>query len=170
MKGFGDAVTFHGGPVHFVCYDRDGNMKWEEIVPKNLVVNAGLEKLLDVGFIGSSAVATWYCGLVGTGETIASGDTLATHAGWTELTNYATAARGAFVFVRTDRTVSNSASTLSYSINTAGSIAGAFVADDSTKGGSTGTLLAAVAFTSGDKATSDGDTLTITYAFSAADA
>lgn len=164
-----EGVGFHGGPVQFVLYGRDGTIKWEELVPKNLVVNDGLNKLLDVGLIGSSAVASWYCGLVGTGETIASGDTMSTHAGWSEVTNYATAARGEFVFARTDQTVSNSASTLSYSINTAGSIAGAFITSDSTKGGSAGTLLCAVAFNSGDKATSDGDTLTITYSFSAAD-
>ena len=172
MQGIrsGEAFAIHGGPVHFVCYGRDGTIKWEEIVPKNLVVNAGLAKLLDVGLIGSTAVASWYCALIGTGGTVASGDTMASHAGWTELTNYATAARGAFVFVRTDLVVSNSASTLSYSISTAGSVMGAAVCSDATKGGSLGTLLCGVAFTAGDKATSDGDTLTITYALSAADA
>ena len=170
MIDSGAAVAFHGGPVHVVCHSRDGTLKWEELIPKNLVVNAGLNKLLDVGLIGSSAVAAWYCGLVGTGETIAAADTMSSHAGWAELTNYATASRGQFVFARTDQVVSNSASTLSYSINTAGSIAGAFITSDATKGGSAGVLLCAVAFNSGDKGTSADDTLTITYAFSAADA
>ena len=28
------------------CYDKDGNLKWREVVP-NLVVNAGLDDVLD---------------------------------------------------------------------------------------------------------------------------
>jgi len=165
-----DSIGIRGGPWCFICYDKHGNIKWEEVVPKNLVVNAGLNKLLDVGLVGSTAVATWYCGLIGTGETIASGDTMASHAGWTEVTAYGTAARAAFTFVRTNQTVSNSAATISYAINTAASIAGAFVSSDSTKSGTTGTLLAGVAFASGDKGMSDGDTLTVTYAITASDA
>jgi hypothetical protein len=166
--GIGDAVAFHGGPVHFVCRSRDGTIQWEEIVPKNLVVNAGLDKLLDLGLMGSTAITAWYCGLIGTGGTIASGDTMSSHAGWTELINFATAARGQFTWARVGRLVSNSAATLTYSINTAGSIMGAFVTSDSTKEGSAGVLLCGVAFTAGDKAVTDGDSLTITYSFSAA--
>lgn len=165
----GDAFAIHGGPVRFVLYGVDGVVKWEEVVEHNLIVNAGLDKLLDVALIGSSAVASWYGGLIGTGGTIASGDTMSVHAGWAELTNYATASRGQFVFARVDRLVSNSAATLSYSINTAGSIMGAFITSDATKGGSAGVLFSGVAFSAGDKATSDGDTLTITYAVTGAD-
>lgn len=165
-----EGFKLHGGPVHFACYSRDGAIKWEVIEPHNMVVNDGLAKLLDVMFIGSTQIATWYCGLIGTGGTVASGDTVATHGGWTELTNYATAARATFVFARTDLVASNSASTISYAINTAGSVMGAFIVSDATKGGSLGTLFSGVAFTAGDKSTSDGDTLTITYALSAADA
>lgn len=170
QRGAAATIALHGGPVIFDCIGPDGRRKWTVIEPKNMVVNVGLQKLLDVGLMGSSAIATWYCGLIGTGGTIASGDTMATHAGWTELTNYGTATRAVFVGVRTAQAVTNSASTISYAINTAGSIMGAFLVSASNKGGSTGTLLCGVAFSAGDKAVTDGDTLTITYSVSMADA
>ena len=44
------------------------------------------------------------------------------------------------------------------------------MADTNNKGGSSGVLLCGVAFTAGDKAVTDGDTLTITYSISMADA
>ena len=53
---------------------------------------------------------------------------------------------------------------------TANTIGGAFLASTNNKGGSTGTLLCVVTFTAGDKAATAGDTLTVTYSFSAADA
>lgn len=147
----------------------DGELKWE-VREKNMVVNAGLQHLLDVLFAGSTQVTTWYLGLAGSSMTVASGDTVASHAGWTEITGYTTATRAVYVDVRTNQLVSNSASTISYAINTANTIGGAFLASTNNKGGSTGTLLCAVTFTGGDKAASDGDTLTVTYTFQAADA
>lgn len=150
------------------CFDVENEQKWL-VQERNMVVNVGLQHLLDVLFAGSAQTNPWYCGLAGSSMTAASGDTMASHGGWTEATNYGTAGRAVFVDARTNQLVSNSASTISYSVNTAGTIGGAFLASDNTKGGSLGTLLCAVTFTGGDKAVTDGDTLTVTYTFSAAD-
>lgn len=72
----------------WVCYDKDGNLKWEDEYD-NLVVNEGLNDLLQQYFNGSSYSATWYVGLKATG-TISAGDTMASH-GFTEITDYTTA-------------------------------------------------------------------------------
>ena len=168
--GASSIVALHGGPVIFQCYGPDGTLKWEVIEPDNMVVAAGINSMLDVLFAGSANVVDpGYVGLVGTGGTIASGTTMASHAGWTELTGYTAATRATYVDARSTHTVTNSASAATFEINTAQSIMGAFLASTSNKGGSTGTLLCAVAFTGGDRAASDGDTLNVTYTFTAAD-
>ena len=158
------------GKFYIRNFGPDGELKWE-VIEKNIVVNAGLNLILDVLFAGTAnAVDPWYVGLAGSSLTAASGDTMSSHAGWTEITGFTTAARAIFVDARTNQQVSNSASTISYAINTANTIGGAFLASTNNKGGSTGTLLSVVTFTGGDKAATDGDTLTVTYTFSAADA
>ena len=158
-----------GGVFLFEAYDRSGKLKWRS-EEHNLVVNVGLNHILDVLFNGSAVVDPWYLGLALSSMTVASGDTMASHGGWTEATVYGTANRAVFVDVRTNQQVTNSASVASFSINTAGTIGGGFLVSDNTKNGTTGTLLCAVTFTGGDKGVSDGDTLNVTYNFSAADA
>ncbi len=151
------------------CYAPDGKLKWETF-SKNIVVNVGLQKLLDILFIGSAQVVDpWYVGLAGTTPTIASGDTMASHAGWTQMINYDEATRQEFTNVRTAQAVANTASTADFTISTASTIGGGFLGSDNTKNGSTGTLLCAVAFTGGNKFASDDDTIAVTYTFSAAD-
>jgi hypothetical protein len=48
-----------GGVFEADCYDQHGNLKWKDIA-KNLVVNAGLDHILDVIFHGSTQVNPWY--------------------------------------------------------------------------------------------------------------
>lgn len=167
--GAAATIGMHGGPIVVQCFGPSGALKWEVIEPDNLVVNAGLRWLLDSTISGSSAVTTWYVGLVATGGTIASADTMSSHAGWTELTGY-TGNRAEYVDVRTNQSISNSASAATFGITTAQSVGGALISSSATKGGSAGVLLCAVAFTGGDRAASDGDTINVTYTISAADA
>ncbi len=166
----GAGAILHGGPVVFRCYGPDGQLKWEENVPHNMVVAAGLNSLLDVLFAGSAnKVDPWYVGLVGTSATIASADTMSSHAGWAEITGYTQTTRVTYVDARTVHTVSNSASAATFGVNTAISVSGALLASTNNKGGSTGVLLCAVAFTGGDRAAADNDTINVTYTFTAAD-
>jgi hypothetical protein len=122
-------------------------------------------------FSGSSYTAAWFLGLVtgpGSGTTFAAGDTLASHAGWTENAAY-TGDRKAITFgtatTADPSVISNSASPSVFSMNTnAQTIAGAFVCSVAT--GTSGVLFSAGDFTGGDKIVDSGDTLTVTYQFS----
>jgi len=88
-----------GGVFHVQCHDADGNLKWSADAP-NLVMNGGLQDMNAKYFTGSSYTATWYLGLYGAAasNTPAAGDTMASHAGWTEQTGYSQATRPACTF------------------------------------------------------------------------
>lgn len=172
--GNGSKETVRGGGVfRFECYDKDGNLKWNE-ESNNLVVNVGLKDMNDKYFSGSSYTATWYLGLItgpGSGTTIAAGDTMSSHAGWSENTSYSQATRPACTFgaatTADPSVISNSASVAVFSINGTATIAGAFLTSDNTKSGTSGILFSASDFQSpGDRAVVSGDTLNVTYTFS----
>ena len=62
--GVGSQELVRGGGVfHFKCYDKDGNLKWEDTA-HNLVVNQGLQDMNTQYFKGSNYSAAWYLGLV----------------------------------------------------------------------------------------------------------
>jgi hypothetical protein len=161
------------GVYKIQCFDKDGLLKWEES-SHNLVVNVGLQDMNDKYFEGVSYTAAWYLGLItgpSASTTIAAGDTMASHAGWSENTSYSNATRPAAVFgtaTTADPSVlSNSASPASFTINGTATIAGAFLVSNSTKGGTTGVLFSASDFQApGDRAVVSGDTLNVTYTIS----
>ena len=156
-----------GGVFHVDCYDRDGNFKWSNETP-NIVVNVGLQHILDVIFSGSTASYPWYVGLIGDTTTVAAGDSLGAHTGWTEFTAYNTATRQAWVEVRSAQSMTNTASKASFTLNAdTQTIGGAFLSD--TDSGTVGNLMSAAAFTGGDKTGDSADVLEVTYVFSAAD-
>lgn len=171
--GGSDEGARGGGVFLFECYDKDGNLKWKDEA-KNLVVNVGLQDMNTKYFSGSSYTAAWYLGLVtgpGAGNTYSAGDTMSSHAGWTEDTSYSQATRPACTFgtatTADPSVISNSLSVAVYSINGTSTIAGAFLASNNTKSGTTGTLFSVANFQSpGDRAVVSGDTLNVTYQFS----
>ena len=161
-----------GGVFKVVCHDEKGNLKWE-VESHNLVVNVGLQDMNAKYFTGSSYTATWYLGLYGAASSNnpAAGDTMSSHAGWTEVTDYSQATRPQCVFgtpTTADPSVAtNSASPAVYSINGTTTVGGAFLTSNNTKGGTTGILFSAADFQSpGDRSVVNGDTLTVTYTFS----
>jgi len=162
-----------GGVFTFQCFDKNGNLKWEDSA-HNLVVNVGLKDMNDKYFSGSAYTAAWYLGLVtgpGAGNTYAAGNTMASHAGWTENTDYSEGVRQTATFgaatTADPSVISNSASVAVFSMNGTATIAGAFLSSDDTKGGTTGILFSVSNFTSpGDRAVVSGDTLNVTYTFS----
>jgi hypothetical protein len=160
-----------GGVFAVECRDAEGNLKWTEEFP-NLVVNAGLQYANTQVFKGVTYTATWYMGLVtgpGSGNTYAAGDTMALHTGWTEDTNYSQTARPTMSFgtaSTADPSVIVSTTTV-FTMNATATIAGAFVANENTKSGTTGTLFSVGNFTVGDRPVVSGDTLNVTYTFSA---
>jgi len=159
-----------GGVYHVQCLDSEGNLKWEDTA-HNLVVNVGLQDMNTKYFQGSSYTAAWYLGLVtgpGSATTYAAADTLASHAGWAEFTNYA-GARKAVIFATAttaDPSVIATSAALSFSISGAGgTVGGAFLCTVSS--GTSGVLFSEADFQSpGDRVVVSGDTLNVTYTFS----
>ena len=150
---------------NFKCYDKDGNLKWED-EGKNLVVTEGLNYLLNSAFNGATQDSTWFIGLKGTG-TPAAGDTLASHATWTENTNY-TGDRQAFTLngASTAGSITNSSSPAQFPITVdSQTISGGFLTGVAT--GTSGTLFNVKDFTGGDKQADNGDTLSVTLTITA---
>ena len=169
----GESVSAAGGAGVFTiqCVGQDGKLKWEEKNP-NLVVNEGLQDMNDKYFSGSAYTAAWYLGLItgpGSGTTIAAGDTLASHAGWTEYSDY-TGNRQAVTFggatLADPSVIDNSGAPNAFVITApGGTVAGAFLTDVAT--GTGGILFSASDFQSpGDRVVVAGDTLNVTYTFS----
>ena len=172
--GFAADSASAKGVYKIQCHDKDGNLKWEDEAP-NLVVNEGLQDMNAKYFTGSAYTAAWYIGLYGSGATNspAAGDTMSSHAGWTEVTAYSQATRPACTFgtptTANPSVATNSASPASFSINGTTTVGGAFLTSNNTKGGSTGTLYSAADFSApGDRSVVSGDTLSVTYTLSLA--
>ena len=172
----GEEMTGLGGVYTMTCYDKDGNIKWEDQF-HNLVVNQGLQDLNTKYFKGVTYTAGWYLGLVdGTSApSYVAGDTLASH-GWTEIAGTGfggtvyTGNRKQAVFgtatTANPSVIDNSASTAVFSIAASATIAGAFLTNQESS--NTGVLFSAGNFTGGSKTVASGDTVNVTYQFSAA--
>jgi hypothetical protein len=153
------------------CYDRDGNLKWSEDI-KNITVNAGLNEILDKFWKGSSYTAAHYVGLIDNAgfSAIAAADTMASHAGWTESTVYSEGARPALILGSVaSQSVNNTASKAVFTVTGSATINGAFVATNSTKGGTTGVLIGGASFGSA-RSVQSGDTLNVSVTLTVASA
>lgn len=165
-----DANANFGGVFVVECRDAQGNLKWEEGF-HNRVVNVGLQDINSKYFTGSTYTASWYLGLVtgpGGSNTYAATDTLASHAGWTEATGYASATRPGIGFgsaTAANPSVITNPSAASFTMNASATIAGAFLTNANT--GTSGLLFSVGNFSAGDRSVASGDTLLVTYTFSA---
>lgn len=197
LQGFGDnaTITLQAGATknelmgveghyHVECRDAQGNLKWTESFP-NLVNAVGKELMLDTLLRTSSTYTTVgpFLGLIsGATPTFGTGtDTMTSHAGWTEFTNYTvggTAVRGTAVFslsTSTGSTPSNvttcQAGAVTYTITGAGgTVSGCFLVTgsgaSSTQSNTGGVLYSAGAFGTA-KITTSGDTVSVTYSTTA---
>jgi hypothetical protein len=158
-----------GGVFHFQCFDKDGNLKWEDTA-HNLVVNEGLQDMNTKYFKGVTYSAAWYLGLVDNSPspTYAAGDTLASHGTWNETTAYS-GNRKAVTFgtatLADPSVISNSASPAQFSMTGTVTVAGAFLASVAT--GTSGILFSVSSFQApGARSVVSGDTINVTYQFS----
>ena len=172
LRGAKNGEAVGAGGVYTVeCIGPDGQTKWVDTF-NNLVMNEGLQDMNAKYFNGSSYTADHYVGLIqgpASGNTIAAADSLASHAGWPETTDYSGARKALTMGSATDAdpsVISNTASVASFAMNATVTVAGAFVATVSS--GTTGVLFSAGNFTGGDKFVDSGDTLNVTYQFSLA--
>lgn len=148
------------------CYDSNGNLKWGE-TKKNLVTTEGLDHILSTTFKGGTQITAWYVGLKNAGS-VSAGDTMSSHAGWTEDVNYSQSVRQTLTLgAVASASVDNTANKAIYSINATSTIAGAFITSNNTKSGTSGTLYGVVDFSSARSVIS-GDTLEVTVTLTAA--
>lgn len=146
---------------------RDGKCIHKEDAP-NGVTNVGKNSILGVQFHADTQITAWYLGLIDASgySALAAGDTMSSHAGWTELTGYSQATRPQWSpDAAASQAITNS-TLVQFDINATGTLKGGFLVSNSTKGGTTGTLWGTALF-SGDIPVSNGDILKVTYTVSA---
>ena len=195
IQGFGDVaeVSYQAnaltgesvgieGYYHVECRDKEGNLKWEESFP-NLVNAIGKQLLLDtlLRTTGTYTTVGPYLGLINSSPTFLAADTMTSHSGWTEFTNYTvggSAVRGTAVFAASSSTglspsnvTTSTATAITYTITGAGgTVAGCFLVTgsgaSSTQSNTSGTLYSAGAFATA-KITTVGDTVSVTYSTTA---
>ena len=157
--------AYFRGLCRIDCYGPDCVLKWTK-TNHNIITNVGLNHILDVVLHGDTPVSPWYVGIKNAGS-VAASDTLATHAGWTENSNYTGNRQEYNEAAASGQSTTNSANKASFPITSdSQTIAGAFLASAAT--GTSGTLLCVADFAS-SKAADNGDTLEVTYTVSAAD-
>lgn len=179
-----DFVEQVGMEGHYVakCYDKDGNLKWEDTIG-NLVVAVGKQLMLDTLLSGSAYTATARMGLVSgaSAPTYAAADTQASHAGWLEsgLANAPTysGSRPTITFssatssgtTPTNVTTKAGAAAVSFTFTGSGTVAGCFINinGSATIDNTTGTLYSAGSFTGGNKTVASADVLNVTYSTTA---
>lgn len=140
----------------------------EEFSDHNLVVNEGLNNILNVMFNSGTQTTTWYLGLFEGNYTPVSTVTAGTIASAaTETTAYTSSTRPEYVEASaSSQAITNSANRASFVFNASKTIYGAFLVSNNTKGGTSGVLFSAARFSSA-KAVESGDELLLTYTFSA---
>lgn len=136
---------------------------WEITFP-NGATTVGLNHMLDNVFNGGATVDPWFIGLINNSPTptLAAADTMSSHAGWAELTNYTEATRPTWTEGAAAGGVITNSTQVDFTINATVAIYGAFLTSNSTKGGTTGTLFSTGGFDAA-KNMSSGQLLRVTY-------
>jgi len=116
----------------------------------NGVVNVGKQYMLNAAFLGGTVGSTWFLGLIdGTAGTpiLNDADSMAGHTGWSEFAYYDETVRQTWAkaIVTLNNTVASTGPavfTIAATVPDGAFVAGGFLCNNNTKGGSTGTLWA----------------------------
>jgi hypothetical protein len=181
-----NSVGFEGY-YDVVCYDANGNIKWEDRAP-NLVTAVGKNALFDyyfgsTGTGGGTSSGANYLGLVGSASATANyfpSDTMTSHAGWQEVggsnapaytgnrqsPNWTAASNNGSA--AGNNISSKAASALTFTFTSGGTVFGCFInsgasASATKDTGTTGVLYSGGSFTGGSKIVANGDSLAVTY-------
>jgi len=155
------------GTYHVECRDAHGALKWADKID-NVVTTVGKNDILDKYLAGSAYTAAIVMALKGTGTAVA-GDTMASHAGWSEVGGTNAPAysgnRPTPSFAAASAGSKATSAAVSFTFTSAGTVAGCFIvsAGSATKDNTTGVLLSAGDFSGGSKTVAISDTLQVTY-------
>lgn len=136
------------GIFHLTCFDKDGNVKWEQD-SKNTVLRLGKQLSLNVLLGATAKVTTWHLGLSNDNTALDQDYTLAGEVG----------TRQATVFTRTGETTTSDAETFTSITDT---VRKAFLVSASTSG-----IVFAVSDLSTPRTLLSTDSLQITYSVTA---
>jgi hypothetical protein len=153
------------GVFHFEQY-RNGR-KIDEWDVRNGIVTVGLNYALDTIFRGTTQISTWYAGLIDnvSYSALDNADTMSSHAGWIELTTYDEAARQTWSPGAASARAITNGTQMTFTASATAAVKGFFVASNSTKGGTTGTLWCTGLFDA-VRNVLDGDEIKLTYTVS----
>ena len=135
------------GEFFVQCRSRRGVILWHERI-KNSATIEGLTYLLAAGFNSGTALTSWYVGLIDNNgfSEIDISDVMASHVGWAELTSYSQGTRPGWAPLAASGGLISNTANMVFTFSTGCTMAGLFVASDSTKGGTSGTLWATALF------------------------
>lgn len=130
----------------------------------NSVVTAGLNHILETQFRSGSQVASWYAGLIDNASfsALAASDTMSSHAGWIENTDYTESVRQQWSPGAASGGIIINTAAMQFTMDDSKTIQGVFIASDNTKSGTSGTLWATALFDSSQEV-SPGEYLKIFY-------
>jgi hypothetical protein len=158
------------GVYEVKCFASDGRLRWRAFAP-NAITNEGLNHILSIVLGAGTQITTWYLGLIdNSGFTaFSASDTMASHGGWTEVTNYTQANRVTWSpAAAASQSITNTSTSNFSGFAATKTIKGLFLTSNNTKGGTTGTLFSEAAFSGGNQTVNSGDTLQCTYTVNAA--
>lgn len=156
-----------GGIFTAECRAADGSVRWTSTTP-NLVVNQGLQDMNSKYFTGTTSTP-FFVGLItgpASGTSFSALDTMTTHLGWTEFTDYS-GNRPQITFSTANYANPSvvPSATVNFVITVAGVVAGAFLCTQAT--GTGGILFSESDFQSpGDRTVEPTDILSVSYTFS----
>jgi hypothetical protein len=155
----------------FRAYDKNGNLLWEDVI-HNTVCDLGITDVWEQYFNGANYTAGHYITLISVTPTVATGDDMTTHAGWTEVVAYDEATRPQLVWdSASNKEIDNSSSPARFTISTNNTtFGGAVITTSDQKSGTAGILFGGGAFSNGNKQLSDGDYVDVTVTITGANA
>lgn len=137
---------------------------------KNGITTVGLNDLLGVAFRNQTQRADWYFGLIdgASAPTLSAADTMSSHAGWSENTDYDESDRNDWNPVQSGNGKIVNTVYPSFTINDTIVIAGCFITSSDVKGGTGGILWSTGLFANGNASLESGDVLKTYYELTAA--
>jgi len=138
---------------------------FDEDIFHNLITSAGRDHSHKVTLLAEAQIATWYVLLMGATPNFVAADTMAAHAGWTEVVAYTQATRQTWLGVSSGvGTNDNVASPAAFTINVNGTLIGGIALTSSNaKSGVVGTLYSGGIFSGGNRQLNNTEVLTIEY-------